>query len=528
MSDRAVAASANSTPLIESPKAVRVGGTRYYLIAVGGTAMAPLASLLIEKGHRVIGSDRPLYPPMSDRIAALGIDVRPGFAAENLPDDIDRVVVGNLAGRDNPEVLEALRRGLPVASMPETLRLECLSGRHPVVIAGTHGKTTTSALTAWCLASAGLGPGYLIGGEPLNFTSPAALGGAAAPFVVEGDEYSTSYNDRGPKFLHYAPRTLVITSVEFDHSDLYSDLEDVKNAFRRVVASVPPDGRIVANGDDPNVLDVLEGARARIVIYRVSDRHGVSEDGLDERPDPDVYAKNLVATPEGVFFDFREGGQPERGPRFFLPLAGRHNVSNSLAAISVGRSFGLTTDVLGAALATFRGVRRRLEERGTAAGVTVLDDFAHHPTAVAATLAAARDRFPGRRLWAAFEPRSLTGGRRDFEDAYLRALGQADGIAVVRPFHEERLARSGVGALDVERLSKALEKNGRIALWAHDGEELSGKLPAYLHPGDVVIAMSSGGFGGFCARLLTALRAGDVDAPLAATEPVELAEAIPA
>ena len=245
----------------------------FYLIAIGGTAMTPLAALLVEKGERVLGSDLPLYPPMSDRLAALGIDVRPGFDARNLPSRVDRVVVGNLAGKDNPELVAALSRGLPVASMPETLRAEFLAGRHPVVVAGTHGKTTTTALTAWLLAAAGEAPGYLVGGEPRNFPSPSAVGAGPA-FVLEGDEYSTSWEDKGPKFLHYAPETFVLTSVEFDHADLYADLDAVKAAFRAGVALVPPGGRIVACGDDANVRDVLAPARARVVLYGLGERRG--------------------------------------------------------------------------------------------------------------------------------------------------------------------------------------------------------------------------------------------------------------
>ena len=269
----------------------------FYLIAIGGTAMTPLAALLVEKGERVLGSDLPLYPPMSDRLAALGIDVLPGFDARNLPSRVDQVVVGNLAGKDNPELVAALSRGLPVASMPETLRAEFLAGRHPVVIAGTHGKTTTTALTAWLLAAAGEAPGYLVAGEPRNFPSPSAAGAGPA-FVIEGDEYSTSWEDKGPKFLHYAPETFVLTSVEFDHADLYADLDAVKAAFRAGVALVPPGGRIVACGDDANVRDVLAPARARVVLYGLGDAAD-----LDLRADRDrggARGDPLHRPPEGA------------------------------------------------------------------------------------------------------------------------------------------------------------------------------------------------------------------------------------
>ncbi len=465
----------------------------FYLIAIGGTAMAPLATLLAERGERVDGSDLPLYPPMSDRIAALGIAVRPGFSAANLPDGIDHVVVGNLAARDNPELVEAQRRGLSVASMPETLHREILAGRHPVVVAGTHGKTTTSALTAWLLASAGREPGYLIGGEPLDLPSPAAIGGGPA-FVVEGDEYSTSYADKGPKFLHYAPRTLILTSVEFDHGDLYADLDAIKAAFRKGVALVPPYGRIVANGDDPNVLEVLDAARAPVTLYRVRD--GGAGDGA-----ADLLAVDVTRGPDGTRFTVLAGGEP-----FLIAstrLAGRHNVANALAAIGAARVFGLRPEELAVGLATFRGVRRRLEEKGTANGVTVLDDFAHHPTAVATTVEGARRRYAGRRLWAVFEPRSITGGREEFHGAYRAALGQADGVALAAPYHATRL---GADALDVQRLVAELTADGKVALTAKDAGSLADALLPRLASGDVVLAMSSGSFGGIHGRLLEGLR----------------------
>ena len=455
--------------------------------------MAPLAGLLVERGDTVVGSDLPLYPPMSDRIAALGIAVRPGFDARNLPETVDRVVVGNLAGKDNPELVEAQRRGLPVASMPETLHDEFLAGRHPVVVAGTHGKTTTTALTAWLLASAGRSPGYLVGGEPMNLPAPSAIGKGPA-FVVEGDEYSTSWRDKGPKFLHYAPRTLILTSVEFDHADLYRDLDAVKDAFRAGVALVPPDGLIVACGDDPNVLEVLSSARAPVLLYRVE---GTGDDGL--------VARHLSFGPEGSRFTVFQNGSPLL--EALVPLAGRHNVANALAAIGAARPFGPTPVELSAGLASFGGVRRRLEVRGTEGGVTVVDDFAHHPTAVGETIRGARGRFPGRRLWAVFEPRSITGGRADFAAAYLSALASADAVAVARPFHAVRLGSpAGPGALDTGWLTGELARLGVPSFDAKDAESIAGGLLPRLVPGDVVLVMSSGSFGGLCGKLLAGLR----------------------
>jgi UDP-N-acetylmuramate: L-alanyl-gamma-D-glutamyl-meso-diaminopimelate ligase len=466
----------------------------FYLIAIGGTAMTPLAALLIEKGERVLGSDLPLYPPMSDRLAALGIDVLPGFDGRNLPDRIDRVVVGNLAGKDNPELVSALARGLSVASMPETLRTEFLAGRHPVVVAGTHGKTTTTALTAWLLAAAGEAPGYLVGGEPRNFPSPSAVGSGPA-FVVEGDEYSTSWEDKGPKFLHYAPETFVLTSVEFDHADLYSDLEAVKAAFRAGVALVPPSGRIVASGDDANVRDVLSPARARVVLY-----------GLDGAGDLDLAADGIEEGPGGTRFVVRPKGRSPFEAR--SPLAGRHNVANALAALAAGEGLGVPIERLAEGLPAFLGVKRRLEERGTAAGITVVDDFAHHPTAVATTLAGARKRWAGRRVWGVFEPRSLTAGRADFLEPYFSALREADAVAVAAPYHAARLSRPGApGALDVGTLVARLSAEGKEAFWAPDPSALAAELLVRLRAGDVAVVMSSGAFGGLCGTLVQGLAA---------------------
>jgi UDP-N-acetylmuramate: L-alanyl-gamma-D-glutamyl-meso-diaminopimelate ligase len=459
--------------------------------------MTPLAGLLVEKGERVLGSDLlPLYPPMSERIAQLGIPVAPGFSAANLPEGVDRVVVGNLASADNPELLEARRRGIPAASMPETLYHEVLAGRHPVVVTGTHGKTTTTALTAFLLSHAGRRPGWLVGGEPLSLAGPGALGEGEA-FVLEGDEYSTSYADKGPKFLHYAPRTLILTSIEFDHADLYPDLPSILAVFRQVVALVPPDGLVVANAEDPNVLSVLDAARAPVLLY------GIDEGGGSPAR---LVARDVTRDENGSSFDVLFDGTLLLHAK--TALAGRHNVSNALAAVGASRVFGLSPAEIASGLAAFLGVKRRLEELGTASGVTVVDDFAHHPTAVATTLEGARRRYPGRRLWAAFEPRSLTAGRAEFAVAYESALANADAAALCAPFHAARLGRSGgPGALDVAGLAERLVGSGRESFAAADPEALTKELLLRLREGDVVLSMSSGSFGGFPRKLLAELGA---------------------
>ncbi len=474
----------------------------FYLIAVGGTAMTPLASLLVEKGETVLGSDLlPLYPPMSDRIASLGIEVRAGFDARNLPERVDRVVVGNLAGKDNPELVEAMRRSLPTASMPRTLHDEFLVGRHPVVVAGTHGKTTTTAMTAWILHSAGREPGWLVGGEPAGLPGPSGLGAGPA-FVVEGDEYSTSWEDKGPKFLHYAPRTFLLTSVEFDHADLYADLAAVKEAFRQGVALVPRDGLVVACGEDGNVREVAASAKAPVLFYGIE---GAGTGAGTAAGPCGLLARDLVLGEDGARFIVEENGRPLLSAA--TRLAGRHNVLNALAAVGASRAQGLSGEEIAAGLASFGGVKRRMEERGTAAGVLVVDDFGHHPTAVRTTLDGARRRYPGRRIWAVLEPRSITAGRADLFEAWQFALEGAGGIAVARPFHAERLSRpGGPGALDTAALAAALDRPGRPALTASGPDPLRAALLPLLAPGDVVVVMSSGGFGGFCGALLDSLR----------------------
>jgi UDP-N-acetylmuramate: L-alanyl-gamma-D-glutamyl-meso-diaminopimelate ligase len=311
---------------------------------------------------------------------------------------------------------------------------------------------------------------------------------------VEGDEYSTSYADKGPKFLHYAPRTFVLTSVEFDHADLFPDLGAVKAAFRRGVAIVPADGRIVAFADDPKVRDVLQGAAAPVTLYSLEDDKA------------DFFAGGVLASGDALRFTIRRRGEPFLDAT--LPLSGRHNAANALAAVAVALEFGLSPAEIATGLASFRGVKRRMEVLGSAGGVTVVDDFAHHPTAVASTLDGAKRRFSGRRVWAAFEPRSMTAGRADFAEPYFEALSTADAVALAAPFHAARLSQpGGPGAFDAGALVARLRAAGRPAVTARTPEALLAALLPELRPGDVVVSMSSGAFDGFPVKLLAALAA---------------------
>ncbi|HKB71224.1 MAG TPA: Mur ligase family protein [Thermoanaerobaculia bacterium] len=459
-----------------------MNGEKLYFIAVGGTAMAPLAVLLSGRGHRVSGSDTALYPPMSDLIARAGIPVLSGFRAENVPADADRVVIGNAVPRTNPEVQRVLELGLPYLSLPQAIRRFLLPGKHSVVVTGTHGKTTTSALLAWILTDAGRDPGFLVGGELKNFGA-GFRDGAGPHFLLEGDEYNAAFFDRGPKFLHYEPRTLLVNNVEFDHADLYPDVKAVEDAFRKVIVIVPPDGVVVANGDDPRVRTLAESARAPVVF--------VSLEG-----DGEVDAADLAVDAGGTEFTVAGPGETVR---LRSPLFGRHNVRNAAMAYAAARRLGLSAGEISAALPRFSGVKRRLEVLGTRNGVLYVDDFAHHPTAVFETLAAARQRWPGRRVWGLFEPRSITAGRKFFEKDYERALAAADCVVLAPVFHAGRFTPDQL--IDREAVRRALSALGRRVFLPERVEEIEPILEREARPDDVVLLMSSGDLAGLRRRI---------------------------
>ncbi len=455
-----------------------------YLLPIGGTAMASLAGLLHESGERVSGVDSALYPPMSEILAELGIPVRLGFDPAAIPADVDEVIIGNALPRTNAEVAAVLERGLRYTSQAAAFGERFCRPNRSVVVAGTHGKTTTTAITAHLFTACGLDPTVLVGGVPRG-GRPWRLGHGGWT-VVEGDEYNTAFFDRGPKFLHYAPHLFVVNNVEFDHGDIYPDLDAILAAFRAGVALVGPGGATVANAADPGARRVAEGT-SRTVWYGDVDRADLRCEAFD---DDDGHIRATMRW-QGAPFDV------------FAPLVGRHNLDNLLAALACALLAGVPPERAAAAAATFPGVRRRLEVLGEAGGVVVVDDFAHHPTAVGLTLRGARKRFRGRRLVAVFEPRSLTAGRTLFADAYAEALGAAD-LALVAPvFHRRRLGSEDT--LDREALTRRLEAAGaEAAALPDDTDPLDGVL-SRLRPGDAVICMSSGDFGGLPRRLLEAL-----------------------
>ncbi|MCA1580484.1 MAG: Mur ligase domain-containing protein [Acidobacteria bacterium] len=467
---------------------------KIHMVPIGGTAMVPLAALLAEKGHRITGSDLELYPPMSTLLESLAIPVRRGFAPDNVPADAERVIVGNAALRDNVEAAEAARRNLPVLSMPTAIREFLLPGKTSVVVTGTHGKTTTTALVAWMLLDSGRDPGFIVGGEMRNLGHGYRLG-AGPHFVLEGDEYNAAFFDRGPKFLHYEPRHLFIGNIEYDHADLYPDIASIEDAFRQVSALVPAGGIVAVNTDDRRAIDAArrggagEAGRARLV--RVS---------LDDR-DADFSAAGAEEGSSGTRFTLLEAGRP--AARLSSPLVGTHNLRNALGAVALVRGLGLSAEEIGRALPRFSGVRRRLEVKGERNGILVVDDFAHHPTAVRGTLQAARSRWPGRRVWALFEPRSNTAGRKMFEQEYADAFSAADALVVAPVFHARRL--EPVGVLDRAALVRRFTDAGRPGFAPESLEEIPALLKAEARSGDVLLLMSSGAFGKLPATLLDSL-----------------------
>ncbi len=376
---------------------------RVYLIGICGTAMASLAGMLQQRGYEVSGSDEHVYPPMSTYLESLHINVLEGYTKDHLQTfRPDLVVIGNVAANTNPEAAATLELDLPYTSMPEAIYELFIKGKHSVVVTGTHGKTTTTSLMAWLLEAAGRDPGMVVGGIPLNFNHNFKLG-AGPEFVIEGDEYNTAFFDKGPKFLHYQANTLLVNNIEFDHADIYADLDAIIAVFRTVVQRVAPGDIIVANGDDRNVARLRNDARARWITF-----------GFDRSRD--TFATDVEYAPDST--SFTAWWEGKEWFRFKTNLSGSHNVLNGLADAAIARLRGVAAEDIQKGFETFRGIKRRMEVRGTERGVTVIDDFAHHPTAIATTLNGARRRFPGQKLWALFEPRSISSGRKEFEDGY--------------------------------------------------------------------------------------------------------------
>ena len=474
---------------IPDPSAIR----RIHLLGVAGTGMGSFAALLKASGYEVTGSDENVYPPMSDMLVKWGIRAFTPYAAGNLDEARpDLVVVGNVIRRVNPEATAVRERALPHVSFPQALGQLFLEDRHGVVIAGTHGKTTTTALAAHLLDAAGRDPSVLVGGVALNFDGNFRLG-HGAEFVVEGDEYDTAYFDKGPKFWHYRPRTVIFTSCELDHADIYRDTAHYEASFERLMELVPADGTVLACASTEAPPRIARAkARARVETY--SAEPGVAAD----------WTGTLAGTDgRGSRFVVRRGGAPFL--EALLPLGGRHNVENAVGAVAACAARGVSAEALAEGLASFRGVKRRQELRGEPAGIAVVDDFAHHPTAVRETIAAVASRFAGRRLLAVFEPRSNTSRRAMHHDEYARSFGGAALALLSTPVRHDQVPDDQ--QLDVARLCRDIAAHGTPAEAFPGPDAIVERVAAEARPGDVVLSMSNGAFGGFGAKLLAALEA---------------------
>ena len=460
-----------------------------HLIGICGTAMASLAGMLQQRGFRVTGSDNAVYPPMSDFLARMCIAVAQPFLEKNLDPRPDLVVVGNAISRGNVELEAVLDQRIPLTSMAALLHDEFLRGTEVIAVAGTHGKTTTTSMLAWIFEVAGRDPSFLIGGIAENFGSSFAVRNGAE-FIIEGDEYDTAFFDKGPKFLHYMPWAVLLTHVEFDHADIYKDLDAVKVAFKRLVNLVPQQGKIVAFDGSANVKECLAKAFAPVEFY------GFATDSTWR-------ARDLDFGGEQTRWSVDRNGKPWAKLEF--PLAGAYNVLNATGAAAVAANFGIQPKKIQEALASFKSVKRRLEVIAEVNGITIIDDFAHHPTAIAATLEAVRTRYAGRRLWAIFEPRSNTLRRKVLEHELVAALALADEIVIASVFKPEAVPEAE--RLEVETIVAGLQREHKPARQLRDADAIVAATVPELKSGDVVVILSNGGFGGIYQKLPNALRA---------------------
>jgi UDP-N-acetylmuramate: L-alanyl-gamma-D-glutamyl-meso-diaminopimelate ligase len=456
---------------------------KFHFLGICGTAMGAVAAELQERGYRVTGSDEKVYPPMSTFLEKKGIAPKEGFRPENIPDDVDVVVVGNAMKRGNPEVEAVLNRKLFYLSLPEVLKNYFLRGRHNLVVTGTHGKTTTTAILTWIMEKAGRKPDYLIGGIPKNLGQGARLNDSKY-FVIEGDEYDTAFFDKRSKFVHYLPELVIVNNIEFDHADIFRDLDDVKLSFKRLLNIVPENGMVLLNGDDANCVEVAKDCRAQMLEVGFSKNCG-------QRIRDVAYSTSASR--------FKLGDDS-----YELPMVGEFNVRNAAMAATAARFYDVPKAKIDNALKTFEGTARRQEVRGEARGVTVIDDFGHHPTAVAQTLEALRHRFPGQRLWAIFEPRSNTTRRAVFQKQLPAALRLADGVFVAQVARLEQIPEQ-------ERLNPAavvqeIADSGRPAFYEPNAEAIVERITPMLQPKDVVVVFSNGGFDNIHEKLLNRLQ----------------------
>jgi UDP-N-acetylmuramate: L-alanyl-gamma-D-glutamyl-meso-diaminopimelate ligase len=456
---------------------------KFHFIGISGTAMGSAAAALQERGIKVSGSDENVYPPMSIFLEERGIKLNAGYRAEHIPSDADVVVIGNAMKRGNPEVEAVLNRKLFYLSLPEVLKNYFLRGRHNLVVTGTHGKTTTTALLAWIMEKGGRKPGYLIGGVPKDFGQGARLNDSKY-FVIEGDEYDSAFFDKRSKFVHYLPELVIVNNIEFDHADIFNNIDEIKLSFKRLLNIVPQNGMVLVNGDDHNCVEVAKDCLAQMVEV------GFSKNCAQRIRDVDY-------SPKGSRFKLGDDV-------YEIPMIGEFNVRNAAMAATAARFYDVPKAKIDSALRSFQGIARRQEVRGEARGVKVIDDFGHHPTAIAQTLEGFRHRFPGQRIWAIFEPRSNTTRRAVFQNELPEAFKLADGVFISQVARLEQIPESD--RLHPEAVVEAISKDGRPAFYEKNADAIVDRIVPMLKEKDVVAVFSNGGFDNIHEKLLNKLK----------------------
>src|SRR5438445_7007915 len=456
---------------------------KFHFLGICGTAMASVAAALQERGFKVSGSDENVYPPMSTFLQEKGIALKQGYRAENIPPDTDVVVIGNAMKRGNPEVEAVLNRKLFYLSLPEVLKNYFFDGNHNLVFTGTHGKTTVTALLAWIMEKAGRKPGYLIAGLPKKFGQGARLNDSKY-FIIEGDEYDTAFFDKRSKFVHYLPELVIVNNIEFDHADIFKNLDEIKLTFRRLLNIVPQNGMVLVNGDDPNCMEVAKDCLTQMIEVGCS--------------------KNCAQRIRDVAYS-AEGSRFKLGEETFeIPLVGEFNVHNAAMAAMAARFYDVPKTKIDGAFKSFGGVARRLELRGEARGVKVIDDFGHHPTAIAQTLQALRQRYQSQRIWAIFEPRSNTTRRAVFQKELPEALKVADGVFIAQVARLEQIPEAE--RLNPEEVVKEISEDGRPAFYEKNADAIIDRIMPLLKPEDVVVVLSNGCFDNIHEKLLARLK----------------------
>ena len=466
------------------------GRQKFHFVGICGTAMGSVAAALRERGFEVTGSDESVYPPMSTFLESKGVTLSSGYRPENIPEDADVIVIGNAMKRGNPEVEAILNRKLDYVSLPEVLKQLFMRGRHNLVVTGTHGKTTTTALLTWILTVAKFDPGFMIGGIPANLAQGARFNDSKY-FVIEGDEYDSAFFDKRSKFVHYLPELVIVNNIEFDHADIFNNLEEIRLSFRRLFNIVPQNGMILLNGDDANCLDVARQVKPLMAQ--------IEEVGFSENCARRI--RDVSYSADGSRFTLGED-------EFEIPMVGEFNVRNAGMAISAARFYGVSLEDVGKALKSFKGIARRQEVRGEVRGIKVIDDFGHHPTAIRETLRALRHRFVGARIWAVFEPRSNTTRRAVFQQELPDALKLADGVFISQVARLDQIPENE--RLNPEAVVRAIADSGRPAFYEPDAGHIIEKLVPLAQKNDVIVVFSNGGFDGIHAKLLDRLR----EAPL--------------